>query len=786
MTRGLRVVDLSTEIAGPYCTKLLADAGADVVKVEPRHGDPLRSWTASGAKLGDDDGALFRFLNTSKRSVVGELGDGAVDELVAAADLVVESAAAGVVDVDALQRANLSLTVLSISPFGRRGPWSDRAATEFTLQAWCGSTGARGVPDGPPLHAGGRLGEWVGGAYAGVAALAGVARSRRRGRGEHVDLSLLECMCLSMNTYAPLFASFTGWKQSSGPARTVELPSIEPTADGYVGFCTITGQQFRDFLVLIERPDLLDDQDLASAPGRTRRMREFVDAVHPWTRRHTTDEIIELATLLRIPVAPIGTGETVTGFEHFRERGTFVSHPDGDFVQPRIPYRVGDRPRPAFRPAPTLGEHTGQVQWEGRREGAQPDGSHDALPLEGVKVLDFTAFWAGPAATHMLAALGADVIKVESIQRPDGMRFTTTARPSVDGWWEWGPVFNGANAGKRGVTLDMTRPEGLAVAKRLVAWADAVVENFTPRVMEGFGLDWETVAAANPRAIMVRMPGFGLSGPWRDRTGFAQTMEQVSGMAWITGLADGPPLIPRGACDPMAGMHAVVALLVALDERERTGKGAMVEMTMVEAALNAAAEQVIERSAYGTLLHRDGNRGPVAAPQGVYACQGDERWLALAVATDQQWAGLRRALGDPDWAADPALAGAAGRRGAHDRLDEHLARSCSGHDRDELVELLAEHGVPAAPVVAPRDIDSNPQLQARGFFESIAHPVVGTHDLPGLPFRLSEHDAGWLRSPPPTLGQHNDEVLRHAAGMGEDEIEALRAEGIIGDRPVGL
>ena len=611
----------------------------------------------------------------------------------------------------------------------------------------------------------------MGGAYAAVAALAGVARARRRGRGEHVDLSLLECMCLSMNTYAPLFASFTGWKQVRGPVRSVELPSIEPTADGYVGFCTITGQQFRDFLVLIERPDLLDDHELASAPGRTKRMREFLEAVHPWTVRHATDEIIELATLLRIPVAPIGTGETVTSFEHFRERGTFVSHPGGDFVQPRVPYRIGDRPRPAFRPAPTLGEHTGQVRWDSNAVdgAAQKDGAPDALPLEGVRVLDFTAFWAGPAATHMLAALGADVVKVESIQRPDGMRFTTTARPSVDRWWEWGPVFNGANAGKRGVTLDMTRPEGLALAKRLVAWADAVVENFTPRVMEGFGLDWEAVAAANPRAIMVRMPGFGLSGPWRDRTGFAQTMEQVSGMAWVTGLADGPPLIPRGACDPMAGMHAVVALLVALDERERSGKGTMVEMTMVEAALNAAAEQVVERSAYGTLLHRDGNRGPVAAPQGVYACQGDEQWLALAVATDEQWHGLRRALGDPDG-----------------RLDEELARWCAGHDHGALVELLDSHGVPAAPVLAPRDIASNPQMRARGFFETVEHPVVGTHDLPGLPFRLSERDTGWLPSPPPTLGQHNDEVLRQVVGLGEEEIEALRAEEIIGDRPVGL
>ncbi|HEY3702249.1 MAG TPA: CoA transferase, partial [Acidimicrobiales bacterium] len=167
MIKGLRVVDLSTEIAGPYCTKLLADAGADVVKVETGEGDPLRSWTASGAKLGDDVGALFRFLNTSKRSVMGGLGDGAVDELVAGADVVVESSPQGV-DVGALHGANAGLTVLSISPFGRRGPWSERPATEFTLQAWCGSTGGRGVPDGPPLYAGGRLGEWVGGAYAAV------------------------------------------------------------------------------------------------------------------------------------------------------------------------------------------------------------------------------------------------------------------------------------------------------------------------------------------------------------------------------------------------------------------------------------------------------------------------------------------------------------------------------------------------------------------------------------------------------------------------------------------
>ena len=170
---------------------------------------------------------------------------------------------------------------------------------------------------------------------------------------------------------------------------------------------------------------------------------------------------------------------------------------------------------------------------------------------------------------------------------------------------------------------------------------------------------------------MVRMPAFGLNGPWRDRTGFAQTMEQASGMAWMTGFAEGPPIIPRGACDPLAGMHATFALMAALEERDRSGQGHLLEVTMVEAALNVAAEVVIEHSAYGVSLARDGNRGPVSAPQGLYPCQGFEQWLALAVATDEQWAELRLVLGDPEWARDPELDDVAGRRIAHDLIDKH-------------------------------------------------------------------------------------------------------------------
>ncbi|MET0913844.1 MAG: CoA transferase, partial [Acidimicrobiales bacterium] len=256
MLGGLRVIDASTEVAGPYATKLLADAGADVVKVEGPEGDPLRRWTAAGVDLpADEDSALFRFLNTSKRAVVGT-----VDELAAGADVVIGD---GGLDVDGLAGAYSHLVILTISPFGRTGPWADRPATEFTLQAACGSTGSRGRKDRPPLAVGGRFGEFQAGVNAAVAAVAAWRAGRASGVGEQVDLSMLESMALGMNTYGPLFAELYGVVAPEEPAfRHIDHPSIEPTADGWVGFATIANQQFKDFLVLIERGDLLADEAL--------------------------------------------------------------------------------------------------------------------------------------------------------------------------------------------------------------------------------------------------------------------------------------------------------------------------------------------------------------------------------------------------------------------------------------------------------------------------------------------------------------------------------------------
>ncbi|MBW2418509.1 MAG: CoA transferase [Deltaproteobacteria bacterium] len=787
----LRVVDFSSHIAGPYCTKLLADAGADVVKVEGPEGDPLRRWSATGADLAGEDSALFRFLNASKRSVVGRPGDPEIVELIADADLVVEDLAADVIDAAELTARLPRLTLLSITPYGRTGPWAQRPATEFIVQAESGSIGSRGLPGQEPFQAGGRITEWIGGTFGAVAALAAVQRARRSSRGEIVDFSLLEVMNYASSNFIELAFRLLGVRLE-GPAQSVETPSIEPTADGYVGFCTNTAQQFSDFLLLIERPDLREDKALFQVHGRMQRFGEWNEIVHAHTTRHSTQDLIDRASLLRIPVAPVNNGETVRNHEQLAAREVFWKDPSGCFLQPRPPYRIDDQSPPRPRPAPRLGEHTGSIEArEARSEATGSSSAEEAgrpLPLNGLRVLDLTAWWAGPSASHMLATLGAEVIHVESIQRPDGMRTTGgMMKGRVEDWWEYSAFFLSANTNKRGITLDLTRPRGVEIAKKLVAHSDVLIENFTPRVIENFGLDWPTVHALNPRTIMVRMPAFGLSGPWRDNTGFAQTMEQMTGLAWVTGHRDDQPRIQRGPCDPLAGMHATFALLVALEEREASGRGSHVECTMVEGALNAAAEQLIEFTAYGALMQRDGNRCPEAAPQGLYPCRGSEpgreRWLALSVASDAHWAALQRVMGHPGWARDAAYASLAGRRAAHDAIDAGLRPWIAERERDALIAELVAAGVPAGQVWNPRESSLHPQIAARGFYEEVRHPVAGVQPIPSVPFRYASVER-WVRSPAPTLGQHNREVLQEL-GIPDPEIEALAAEGVIGQRPEG-
>ncbi|UXA07280.1 CoA transferase [Mycobacterium sp. SMC-2] len=765
-----RVLELSNGIAVSYCGKMFADAGADVVKAESARGDSVRSRSAGGPP-----GALFGYLAAGKKSVTDD-GQAETAALLAGADIVLTDLTDGWTLDDITAQTGPSAVVVAVTPFGTTGPYVDDhvVANEFILQALCGSTAGRGWPEDEPVQAGGQLGEWLAGTFAAAVAAASARHAARSGRGEIIDVSTYEAMVIAMGGLSAMSASVLGADSLLGQ-RSLELPSIVPTADGMVGFCTITAQQFQDFLVLIDRADLLDDPELASFDGRVARRDEFLAMVTQWTQSRTTQEIVDLAVGFRIPVAPIATPEMLPKIDHFVERGVFVESEAG-VLQPRVPYRsdaMTTRPRGR---APELGADNGKVDWPPR---TIPPAGPDTLPLADTRITDFTAFWAGPVATQLLGALGADVIKVEGVRRPDGMRFSAGRPPSWDQWWEWGPVFLCSNSNKRGVSVELSTNAGRAIALELIAASDLVIENFSPRVMTNFGLGWDAVRAANPRAIMVRMPAFGLDGPWRDRVGFAQTMEQATGMAWMTGHADGPPVIPRGVCDPIAGLHAAFAAVAALVIRDREGTGMHVESTMVEAALNVAAEMLVEYSRNGIEMRRNGNRGPGANPQGVYRCRGDDDWVALAAMDDAARASLARLLGQPDpragdWRERP------------DEIDKLISDWTARQPVAEVVDALRAAGVAAAPVTPAPALLRDPQLHARGFWETVDHPVAGSFLCTGMPFAFLGRPRRWIRRAPPLYGQHTDEILTGLLGHSRQELSALQESGTISSRPAGL
>jgi crotonobetainyl-CoA:carnitine CoA-transferase CaiB-like acyl-CoA transferase len=750
---GMRVVDVTEGIAGAYAAKLLADQGASVTKIERAGGDPLRRWSAAtpDAPLDPEQpGPLFRFLHAGTDRHLSIDDDAELDAALAHADVVIADDGSRVM-VDA--RAG-SAPLVTISAFGADGPLAGAPADEFTLQAWCGLMSGCGTPETPPLQMGAGHGLWATGAMAALAALAARTWHARTGTRTDIEVTALEVMAVCLTNYPPLYCHFTG--NPAMMSRGGDWPQIVRCKDGWIGLCVFTPQQWADFAGMIGRDDLAADERLNSMGGRGRNRELAYSVVRPWIEQHTAAEIHELGGLFRVPVAFVGNGRDVLDMSHFVERGVFEDH--GDFVAPRSPLlvetvAVGDAPARA------------------------PDsGAAPSRPLDGVRVIDLTAFWAGPAATHLLATLGADVVKIESPSRPDGMRFATTRPPTHPSWVEYSPTFHGTNPAKRSVTIDFSSAEGRELVLRLVEHADVVVENFTPRVLPNVGLDDDALRARRPDLVLLRMPAFGLDGPWRDHSGFAQTTEQVSGIAWLTGTRDIDPQV-RSTVDPIAGIHGAFAVLAALDHRRRTGEGARLELPMAEVALNVAAEPIVTWSASGVLLERDGNRGPRGAPQSAYACAGEEQWLALTIGSDGEWARLIEVLGSPGWAMAPDLSTAAGRRMRHDEIDRHLGAWFAVRERDTAVAALLAAGVRAAAVWDQNTQDALPQLAERGFTQLLEHPIAGPVGYPGTGMRASAFALAY-RAAAPTVGQHTDDVLRDVLGLTDEEIGDLARRGI--------
>ncbi|OBI97861.1 acyl-CoA hydratase [Mycobacterium alsense] len=788
---GLRVVELGGEIAAPYCTKLLVDLGADVCKVEPPTGDPLRRWGPFPSETPDPvRSGLFEYLNAGKRGTAVDLahesGVAALREMISQADVLVEDLPAGAsqrfqwgLDAEALGRINPNLVVVRISSFGQEGPRRDRVTTSLTLQAAAGWVNVR-EQGRAPVQAGARIPEYVAGGYAALGALTALRIvATGTDRPVEVDVSMFESL-LSTLPYPMLMAARLKSLGLPTNSKAAPMLGIVRAADGWIGINCLTGQHWLDVCAMVGLPEFGEHQ-LAIMLGGPERD-EFFAKAQPFFDSMSVADLVDLSQAMRIPAAPVNDGGSILQCPQYRERGFFVEGGAGSwrFVRPGAPFRLSTTPALAPRPAPSLSEGDGP-SWKPRGANRAASGAGDAgAPFAGLKVFDLSTFWAGAYLTCYLGAFGADVIKVESIQRPDGHRYSGSLLRNSDDWYELGPLWQATNLNKRDITLDLASDAGRDIALRLATEADVVVENFSPRVVEQFGLDYESLVKINPDVVMVRMPGFGLEGPWRDYVGWALNIEQLSGMSAVTGFADGPPTNLQGPADPIAGVHACVALLAALEHRRRTGQGQLVEVAQVEVGAAVTAEPVIEYSLTKRVCGREGNRHRAHA-QGVYPARGDDEWVAVSVRDDADWAAVAELIGRPELSGDERFVSPAARLRNHDALDEVLTRWTSARSPDELAEAFRSRGVPAERVLTADRMYDVDQLEARGFYEDLEHPLAGRQRFPGWPFRFSPGPSRHHRTASPTLGQHNDEVLK-ALGLSGDELARLREQRVIGER----
>jgi len=386
--------------------------------------------------------------------------------------------------------------------------------------------------------------------------------------------------------------------------------------------------------------------------------------------------------------------------------------------------------------------------------------------LQNIRILDFTWVLAGPYATRILADFGAEVIKVQPLMSEEEDRF---ARGYYNTW----------NRNKLGITLNLDKPEGIALVKKLVSISDAVVENFAPRVMANWGLNYENLKKIKPDIIMLSLSTMGNSGPWRDYVGFGPTVQAFSGITRLTSYPGKPPSgLGFSYADHIAGLVATLALLGAMEYRRRTGEGQYIDVSQVEAMSSLLGGAFSEYATKGKPPEPAGNRSNEAAPYGVYRCQGGDRWCAISISSDEEWQGFKRALDNPPWAEDKRFSTLSGRLGNADELDSLVEEWTRRHTAEEVMALLQGQGVAAGVVQDAGDLANDPQLRARGFFVELEHPELGRTISDATPIKLSGAPAEYRRSAP-VRGQDNDYVYGKLLGMSEDELAELKNRGVI-------
>ena len=801
----LKVLEFAREVSGPYCGKLFADLGAEVIKVEPPEGDASRSYGSFPDNTAHPEkSALFLYLNTNKKGVTLDLnkddGRKRFKELVQWADIIIDNHPPDVLEKngfgwDHLQRLNPGLIYLSITPYGRTGPRSTVKGDELTVAhggALANLLPARSVDINlPPVKMGGYFAGYHSGLVAALAGLALFIGQQKIGTGRMVDISLEEVM---LALVSPVVATtrYHGTTWSRVPDRPPAMGRME-TSDGYVVLGAADDHHFRALRELMGKPEWASSDRWDDRYFRNNHLMDIAPMMDDWMRQQKKDDIHHRAAKAKIPIGPFNTAADLMVNEQYKARGYFIEieHPAaGKYTYPGWPYKMTASPPAIERPAPLLGQHNKEI-FESNRELPQkatpartkPSLSESSrLPLEGVRVLDFSWVWAGPYACRVLAELGAEVIKVEGHIRSDMSRRSvvwplpdpvpTKVRPNQG----LGSIT--VNLNKKSLTLDLSKPEGVRIARQLVAKSDLVIDNMRPGAMEKLGLGYEELKKVRGDIIVATLSSRGYGGPHTDYLGFATIHQAVGGVAYISGHPESHPTHGTpGDADLMNGITVAYACLAALNHRLNTGEGQFIDFSQCEGVSSLIGETLLGYAMTGRVQERMGNRHPFYCPHNLYKCWGVDRWLALEIHSDREFAILAQIITRPELAEDPRFVDMASRKQNENELDRIIESWTSLRDRDWMVNEFCKAGLAASPSREGRDVYADPHFRKRNVFLQIEHPEIGQLEIIDTPWKISG-----LQKPnrhAPLLGEHNDYVLKELLGMSDQEVKDLQEKEII-------
>ena len=716
----LRVVEIGSLPAAAYCARLLADFGAEVIKIEPPSGDPGRH--AAPLLPGGTDSASFAFLNFGKHSTTRD-----ATALLETADVCIAFGS----DTTAAHAVNPGLIVADLSWFGGTGPYAGYRGGDMVCRALAGMTQLMGPSEGPPLVAPDFQASVIGGITGFIAVMAALVAREAGDTGRRLEVSVFES-CIA---YAELQTS-DAWVRGLGQERAginrfwpTYPVGIYPTKDGWIGVTLVTPLQWQGFCLMLGLSDLATNPDYMLGMERVPHSAMLESRFLPKLAEQTAAHWFEQALARKLPIVPVPSMADILASEPLRARGIIgridvgersLEGPVSPLHLTRTPPRRGGRvpsiggARLATRRAPAPGKATGRKM------------------LDGLRVIDLSMGWAGPLATRFLGDLGAEIIKVEACAYADWWRGVDNRPDSAtQRMYEKTGRFNALNRNKLGITLDLTHPDGVAALKALVAGADAVVENYAADVLPKLGLDYARLREVNPTLVMASMCAFGSTGPWRDCRAYGSTLEHASGLPSTAGRPGDPPVMGHIAYgDATGGLNAAAALLVALLHRKRTGEGQHIDLSQVECMLPMTAPAMIACSA-GQTPARIGNRHPDHAPHGIFPCAGDDSWLAVTVTDDAMWQACARTIGRPDLASLDTAA----RLADPDRLEQALSDWSVTQAADRAMATLQEAGVAAGVSRAPYALFDDPQLLARGYWRTYPRPFIGDFPQSVLPFR---------------------------------------------------